>query len=97
MSRRTSTRSTRSSARKSSMMTEAAPAPPVDSAPVAEAVGGRRRFRLAAYVGFGPALILYGAFFAVPLGIVVAYSFWKVVDYNVVHQWTTENYRYFFR
>jgi ABC-type spermidine/putrescine transport system permease subunit I len=32
----------------------------------------------------------------VPLGIVVAYSFWKVVDYNVVHDWTFDNYRYFF-
>ncbi len=41
-------------------------------------------------------MILYGVFFAVPLGIIVAYSFWKVVDYNVVHQWTVDNYRYFF-
>jgi ABC-type spermidine/putrescine transport system permease subunit I len=76
--------------------TEAAPAPPTDSQAVIESAGGRRRFRLAEYAGFGPALILYGAFFFVPLGIVVAYSFWKVVDYNVVHQWTTDNYRYFF-
>src|SRR5947208_17149417 len=74
---------------------EAAPAPPVDSEPVLESAGGRR-FRIGEYAGFVPALILYGAFFAVPLGIVVAYSFWKVVDYNVVHQWTTENYHYFF-
>jgi len=48
------------------------------------------------YAGFLPALVLYGAFFAIPLGIVVAYSFWKVVDYNVVHDWTVDNYRYFF-
>src|SRR6267378_1534619 len=77
------------------MATEAAPAPPVDSEPVLEPAGGRR-FRIAEYAGFAPALILYGVFFAVPLGIVVAYSFWKVVDYNVVHDWTVDNYRYFF-
>ena len=65
------------------MATEAAPAPPVDSEPVLESAGGRR-FRIAEYAGFAPALILYGVFFAVPLGIIVAYSFWKVVDYNVV-------------
>jgi ABC-type spermidine/putrescine transport system permease subunit I len=68
------------------------------SAPVV----GRGRLRLlrlsslTQYAGFVPALALFGAFFAVPLGIVVAYSFWTVVDYNVVHRWTTENYRYFF-
>src|SRR5439155_23967455 len=75
--------------------TEAAPAPPADSEPVLESAGGRR-FRIAEYAGFAPALILYGVFFAVPLGIVVAYSFWKVVDYNVVNDWTVDNYRYFF-
>src|SRR5207249_12216507 len=32
----------------------------------------------------------------VPLALIVAYSFWKVVDYNVVHDWTVDNYRYFF-
>jgi ABC-type spermidine/putrescine transport system permease subunit I len=79
------------------MTTEAtAPAPPAGSEPVVEPAGGRRRFPLAEYAGFVPALVLYGLFFAVPLGIVVAYSFWKVIDYNVVHDWTTENYSYFF-
>src|SRR5881398_4245872 len=77
------------------MTVEAAPAPPVDSEPVLESAGGRR-FRIAEYACFVPALILYGVFFAVPLGIIVAYSFWKVVDYNVVHDWTVDNYRYFF-
>jgi ABC-type spermidine/putrescine transport system permease subunit I len=48
------------------------------------------------YAGFLPALVLYGVFFLVPLGLIVAYSFWKVVDYNVVHDWTLGNYRYFF-
>ena len=77
------------------MTTEAAPAPPVDAKPVLESAGGRR-FRIAEYAGFAPALILYGVFFVVPLGIIVAYSFWKVIDYNVVHDWTVDNYRYFF-
>jgi ABC-type spermidine/putrescine transport system permease subunit I len=63
-----------------------------------EAVGGRAGARSSAaqYAGFIPAVLLYGAFFAIPLAIVVGYSFWKVVDYNVVHDWTLDNYRYFF-
>jgi ABC-type spermidine/putrescine transport system permease subunit I len=73
-----------------------APAPPAGLEPVTEPAGGRGRFRLGEYAGFGPALILYGVFFVVPLGIVVAYSFWRVRDYNVVHDWTTDNYHYFF-
>ena len=43
-----------------------------------------------------PALLLFGLFFLVPLGLIVAYSFWETVDYNVVHHWTLDNYRYFF-
>ena len=30
------------------------------------------------------------------MALIVAYSFWTVVDYNVVHHWTLDNYRYFF-
>jgi spermidine/putrescine transport system permease protein len=48
------------------------------------------------YVGFLPALVLFGVFFALPLGLIVAYSFWETIDYNVVHHWTFGNYRYFF-
>jgi spermidine/putrescine transport system permease protein len=48
------------------------------------------------YGGFLPAILLLGGFFLVPLGIIVVYSFWQVVDYNVVHHWTLDNYRYFF-
>src|SRR5919201_1722094 len=51
---------------------------------------------LGQYAGFLPALVLYGVFFAAPLGLIVAYSFWRVVDYNVVHDWTLDNYHYFF-
>jgi ABC-type spermidine/putrescine transport system permease subunit I len=67
--------------------------PPVD-APAG--LRGRRFPNIAQYAGFIPALILYGVFFVVPLGLIVAYSFWQTIDYNVVHRWTIDNYRYFF-
>ena len=51
---------------------------------------------LGSYGGFLPAVILFGLFFAVPLGIIVCYSFWETIDYSVVHHWTLGNYRYFF-
>jgi spermidine/putrescine transport system permease protein len=51
---------------------------------------------LSSYGAFLPAIVLLGGFFLVPLGIIVFYSFWDVVDYNVVHHWTLGNYRYFF-
>jgi ABC-type spermidine/putrescine transport system permease subunit I len=56
----------------------------------------RRLGRLVQYVGFVPALVLFGLFFVVPLALIVAYSFWQTVDYNVVHHWSLDNYRYFF-
>jgi spermidine/putrescine transport system permease protein len=63
-------------------------------------VRGRSRLgrasRLVQYVGFLPALGLFGVFFALPLGLIVAYSFWETIDYNVVHHWTLDNYHYFF-
>jgi ABC-type spermidine/putrescine transport system permease subunit I len=68
-----------------------ATAPPARTGPEVRARGG-----LGQYAGFLPALVLYGVFFLAPLGLIVAYSFWTVVDYNVVHDWTLENYRYFF-
>ena len=74
-------------------LTTSSAAPPVDLP------AGRRTSRVAGlgqYAGFIPALILYGVFFLVPLGLIVAYSFWTVVDYNVVHDWTLDNYHYFF-
>ena len=61
--------------------------------------GRLRLFRLSSlvqYVGFVPAIALFGLFFAAPLGLIVAYSFWQTIDYNVVHHWTIGNYRYFF-
>jgi ABC-type spermidine/putrescine transport system permease subunit I len=66
--------------------------------PAATAPAPRRRIvpALGAYGGFLPAIVLLGGFFLVPLGIIVVYSFWEVIDYNVVHHWTLDNYRYFF-
>jgi ABC-type spermidine/putrescine transport system permease subunit I len=59
---------------------------------------GRRTWSswLGEYAGFAPALVLFGVFFLVPLGLIVCYSFWQTIDYNVVHHWTVDNYRYFF-
>jgi ABC-type spermidine/putrescine transport system permease subunit I len=54
------------------------------------------RGRLSQYLGFSPAVALFGAFFLAPMALIVAYSFWTVVNYNVVHHWTLDNYRYFF-
>jgi spermidine/putrescine transport system permease protein len=51
---------------------------------------------VASYLPFVPAVVLLGGFFLVPLGIIVCYSFWEVIDYNVVHRWTLDNYHYFF-
>src|SRR5919201_6480535 len=57
---------------------------------------GRAGPAVASYAPFLPAVVLLGGFFLVPLGIIVCYSFWQVIDYNVVHRWTLDNYHYFF-
>jgi ABC-type spermidine/putrescine transport system permease subunit I len=54
------------------------------------------RSRLVPYAGFTPATVLFGGFFLAPMALIVAYSFWITVDYNVVHHWTVDNYSYFF-
>jgi spermidine/putrescine transport system permease protein len=74
----------------------AAPAPPVQPAETESAVGRGVGAGVGQYAGFLPALVLFGVFFFVPLGLIVSYSFWETVDYNVVHNWTLDNYRYFF-
>jgi spermidine/putrescine transport system permease protein len=38
-------------------------------------------------------MVLFGVFFAAPMALIVAYSFWEVVNYNVVAHWTFANYR----
>jgi spermidine/putrescine transport system permease protein len=74
-------------------MTAVREVPPV----VAPAGPRARRFPdIAQYAGFIPALILYGVFFLVPLGLIVASSYWQTIDYEVVHNSTVDNYRYFF-
>jgi ABC-type spermidine/putrescine transport system permease subunit I len=70
-------------------------------ADAAVSVGAAERPRRAGsaaaqYVPFLPAVVLLGGFFLVPLGIIVCYSFWETIDYNVVHHWTLDNYHYFF-
>jgi ABC-type spermidine/putrescine transport system permease subunit I len=40
--------------------------------------------------------VLFGGFFLAPLVLIVLYSFWEVINYDVVHHWTFDNYRYFF-
>jgi ABC-type spermidine/putrescine transport system permease subunit I len=65
-------------------------------APVVQPRRGRLGPAVTAYGAFLPAALLLGGFFLVPLGIIVVYSFWQVIDYNVVHHWTLDNYRYFF-
>src|SRR4029450_6927277 len=69
---------------------------PTRAGPLEATRAQRLRAALASYGGFLPAGLLLGGFVVVPLGIIVCYSFWKVIDYNVVHQWTLDNYRYFF-
>jgi spermidine/putrescine transport system permease protein len=70
----------------------AATAPP----PTAEPRRPGLLSRLAQYAGFSPAIVLFGVFFLAPMVIIVLYSFWTVVNYNVVHHWTFDNYSYFF-
>ena len=74
----------------------AAPAPPAQPAATQSVAGRGAGAVVGQYAGFLPALLLYGVFFIVPLGLIVAYSFWQTIDYNVVHDWTLDNYRYFF-
>jgi ABC-type spermidine/putrescine transport system permease subunit I len=57
--------------------------------------GAGRTGRLVEYAGFAPAIILFGGFFLVPMVLIVLYSFWETIDYNVVHNWTLDNYHYF--
>ena len=58
--------------------------------------GGLAPLRAGAVRRLHPGAILYGLFFLVPFGLIVGYSFWQTIDYEVVHNWTIDNYRYFF-
>jgi ABC-type spermidine/putrescine transport system permease subunit I len=79
------------------MAREVTSAPAIPPAALTAGSRGRIRLgRLTQYAGFLPALALFGIFFVAPLGLIVAYSFWETIDYNVVHHWSFGNYRYFF-
>jgi ABC-type spermidine/putrescine transport system permease subunit I len=79
------------------MARDATSVPAIPPATVTAGPWGRLRVgRLTQYAGFLPALALFGLFFVAPLGLIVAYSFWETIDYNVVHHWSLDNYRYFF-
>jgi len=52
--------------------------------------------RVGRYGGLLPAAVLLGGLFGFALALTVLYSFWQVVDFEVVPDWTVENYRYFF-
>jgi ABC-type spermidine/putrescine transport system permease subunit I len=78
------------------MESVAAPSPPAHPGERESGAGRGVGAAVGQYAGFLPALVLFGIFFLVPLCLIVAYSFWQTVDYNVVHDWTLDNYRYFF-
>jgi spermidine/putrescine transport system permease protein len=44
------------------------------------------------YTGFAPAMVLFGLFFAAPMALIAAYSFWTQNGYEVVASWTFANY-----
>ena len=45
--------------------------------------------------GIVPAMSWTVVFFAVPLVIMLIYSFWSLVDYEIIPTWTLQNYQYF--
>ena len=53
----------------------------------------RGRGRCRSTLGFAPAMVLFGLFFAAPMALIVAYSFWTQDGYKVVAHWTFANYR----
>lgn len=53
-----------------------------------------RRPRDWQWLGFVPSALLFGLFLGAPLVLIVLYSFWTVVDYEIVHDWTLDNFRY---
>jgi ABC-type spermidine/putrescine transport system permease subunit I len=56
-----------------------------------------RRWRpLGAAVLLGPPLLWMGVIYLAPLGYLLLTSVWTFANYNVVHQWTFDNYRQIF-
>ena len=48
---------------------------------------------LSQYLGFAPAMVLFGVFFAAPMALILGYSFWTQEGYKVVSNWTFANYQ----
>jgi spermidine/putrescine transport system permease protein len=48
------------------------------------------------YTGFAPATVLFGLFFAAPMALIVAYSFWTQEGYEITAKWTLANYQQVF-
>lgn len=55
------------------------------------AAGSRGKW-IAASAFIGPPALWIGALFILPMATMVALSFWRVVDYNIVADWTLDNY-----
>jgi spermidine/putrescine transport system permease protein len=66
------------------------------SVSIGEGGGGRLASLTGRFGGLVPAAVLFGLFFFIPFGLIVCFSFWKTNGYDVVHEWTLQNYRYFF-
>lgn len=63
------------------------------SQPGEAAQAGTHLRRLARLWPFGPAVLLFGVLFFVPLAIVFVYSFWQINEnFQFVAKWTTQNY-----
>jgi spermidine/putrescine transport system permease protein len=50
--------------------------------------------RLAPYIALIPGGLLFGALFGFALVLIALYSFWTVVDFDVVPRWSLDNYDY---
>jgi spermidine/putrescine transport system permease protein len=46
--------------------------------------------------GLVPMFVVQAALFVVPLAIMFVYSFWTTKNFQIVHDWTLDNYRTFF-
>src|SRR6201994_367245 len=83
-------------------MSSSTPPAPSDSTTAAPAASSRRFsprrgvLALSQYTGFAPAMVLFGLFFAAPMVLIVAYSFWTQNGYQVVSDWTFANYQQVF-
>src|ERR1700744_5524039 len=82
---------TSSTAPASSGSTAAVAAPPDRGSRLRRAV-----MALSQYTGFAPAMVLFGVFFAAPMALIVAYSFWTQNGYQIQSTWTLENYHAIF-